>query len=198
VTSFLVVAVTGVGILGLLNLWLTVATARRLREQAEQSGGHGARRVPRPPVGLPLGTLAPGFSVTTVSGAQVCAADLRGARSLIGFFTPGCPACRNQVSPFLALARSLPGGPGHALAVVSDGGRLATRAPEHDADQLVGELTEAEAAQVVRGPSAGAAEVALAITGYPSFILLGADGRIEAGAHGIAGLDGLSDLASST
>ena len=195
--NYLAVAVIGVGILGLVNLWLSVAMARKLREQGEQFARQAAPRMPRPAVGPPQGTEVPEFCVTTVSGAVVSAGDLRGERSLIGFFSPGCPPCHDQVPAFLAFARGLPGGPGHALAVVFDGGRPAGGVPGHDADRLAGELAEAGAAQVVRGPSAGAAAAALAVTGYPSFILLGADGRVEAGAHGIAGLGRLPAAASS-
>jgi hypothetical protein len=191
------VAVAGVGALSLVNLWLIVAMARRLREHSQQLARQVPQRTSRSVVGPPPGTPVPDFSITTVSGAVITAADLRGERSLIGFFMPGCAPCHDQIPAFTALARGLPGGPGHVLAVVSDGGRSAGSAPGHDADRLAGELAGADAAQVVRGPSAKVAEAALAITGYPSFILFGADGRVEAGAHGIAGLDSLSALPSS-
>jgi peroxiredoxin len=148
-------------------------------------------------VGPPPGTEVPEFSVTTVSGALVSAADLRGQRSLIGFFMPGCAPCNDQVPAFIALARDLPGGPAHVLAVISDGGRSTAKVPGHDADRLVEDLTGAGAAQVARDPSAGEAATALAVTGYPSFLVLDAGGRVEAGAHGIAGLGGRPVLASS-
>jgi hypothetical protein len=195
--TYLVAAVIGLGVLSLVNLGLTVLLARRLREQGERLARQAPPRMPRPMVGPPPGTEVPEFRVTTVSGALVSAADLRGERSLIGFFTPGCAPCHDQVPAFIAFARGLPGGPGHVLAVIADGGRPVVTVPEHDADQLVEDLTGAEAAQVVRGPSAGVAATALAVTGYPSFLLLDADGRVEAGAHGIAGLGGLPVLASS-
>lgn len=195
--TYLVAAVIGLGVLSLVNLGLTVLLARRLREQGERLARQAPPRMPRPMVGPPPGTEVPEFRVTTVSGALVSAADLRGERSLIGFFMPGCAPCHDQVPAFIAFARGLPGGPGHVLAVIADGGRPVVTVPEHDADQLVEDLTGAEAAQVVRGPSAGAAATALAVTGYPSFLLLDADGRVEAGAHGIAGLGGLPVLASS-
>jgi hypothetical protein len=195
--TYLVAAVIGLGVLSLVNLGLTVLLARRLREQGERLARQAPPRMPRPMVGAPPGTEVPEFRVTTVSGALVSAADLRGERSLIGFFMPGCAPCHDQVPAFIAFARGLPGGPGHVLAVIADGGRPVVTVPEHDADQLVEDLTGAEAAQVVRGPSAGVAATALAVTGYPSFLLLDADGRVEAGAHGIAGLGGLPVLASS-
>jgi thiol-disulfide isomerase/thioredoxin len=184
--TYLVAAVIGLGVLSLVNLGLTVVMARRLREQGERLARQAPPRMPRPVVGPPPGTEVPEFSVTTASGAVVSAADLRGERSLIGFFTPGCAPCHDQVPAFIAFAQSIPGGPGHVLAVIADGGRPTAKVP--DADRLVEELTGAEVAQVVRGPSAGEAATALAVTGYPSFLLLDAGGRVEAGAHGIAGL----------
>jgi thiol-disulfide isomerase/thioredoxin len=195
--TYLVAAVIGLGVLSLVNLGLTVVMARRLREQGERLARQAPLRVTRPMVGPPPGTEVPEFSVTTVSGAPVSAADLRGQRSLIGFFMPGCAPCNDQVPAFIALARDLPGGPAHVLAVIPDGGRSSAKVPGHDADRLVEDLTGAGAAQVVRGPSAGEAATALAVTGYPSFLLLDAGGRVEAGAHGIAGLGGRPVLARS-
>jgi len=195
--TYLVAAVIGLGVLSLVNLGLAVVMARRLREQGERLARQAPLRMTRPMVGPPPGTEVPGFSVTTVSGAVVSAADLRGERSLIGFFTPGCAPCHDQVPAFIALAEGLSGGPGHVLAVISDGGRSTVKVPGHDADRLVEDLTVAGVAQVVRGPSAGEAATALAITGYPSFLLLDADGRVETGAHGIAGLGGRPALANS-
>ncbi len=193
---YLVAAVIGLGVLSLVNLGLTVVMARRLREQGERLARQAPPRMPRPMVGPPPGTEVE-FSVTTVSGAVVSAADLHGERSLIGFFTPGCAPCHDQVPAFIAFAKSIPGGPGHVLAVISDGGRPTAKVPGNDADRLVEELTGAEVAQVVRGPSAGEAATALAVAGYPSFLLLDAGGRVEAGAHGIAGLGSRPVPASS-
>jgi hypothetical protein len=195
--TYLVAAVIGLGILSLVNLGVTVVMARRLREQGERLARQAPPRMTRPVVGPPPGTEVPEFSVTPVSGTVVSAADLRGERSLIGFFMPGCAPCHDQVPAFIAFAKGLSGGPGHILAVISDGGRPAAKVPGHDADRLVEDLMGAEAAQVVRGPSAGEAATALAVTGYPSFLLLDADGRVEAGAHGIAGLGGRPVPASS-
>jgi thiol-disulfide isomerase/thioredoxin len=194
--NYLTVAVIGVAVLGLVNLWLTVAMARRVREQGEQLARRTPARVPRPAVGLPPGAAVPDFSVTTVSGTVVSAAGLRGERSLIGFFMPGCAPCHEQIPAFLAFARSLPGGPAHTLAVVTGGGRPAARVPDQDSDRLIQELTEAAVAQVVREPSTRVVTTALAVTGYPSFFVLDADGRVQAGAHGIAGLSDHPALAA--
>jgi hypothetical protein len=195
--SYLTAAVIGLGVLGLVNLWLIVAMARRLREHSQLLARQA--RLPGPPrlVSLPPGTPVPEFSVTTVSGAVVSNAGLLGERSLIGFFMPGCTVCHNQIPAFIAFARGLRGGPGHALAVVSYGGLPVERVPAHDIDRLVKELAETDAVQVVPEPSATVAAAALAVKGYPSFILLGADGRVEAGANAVAGLGGLPALADS-
>lgn len=195
--SYLTVAVIGAVVLGLVNLWLIVALARRLREHSQLLARQVRPPGPPPPAGLSPGTPMPEFSVTTVSGAVVSTAGLLGERSLIGFFMPGCVPCHGQIPAFIALARSLPGGPGHVLAVVSYGGRPTARVPEEDVDRLVRELAETDAVQVIPEPSATVAATALAIRGYPSFILLGADGRIEASEKTVASLGGLPALADS-
>jgi hypothetical protein len=196
--SYLTAAVIGLSVLGLVNLWLIVAMARRLREHSQLLAGRPGPPM-RPPrlVSLPPGTLVPEFSVTTVSGTVVSTANLLGERSLIGFFMPGCVPCHNQIPAFIAFARGLPGGPGHVLAVVSYGGRPMEQVPAADLDGLVKELAETDAVQVVPEPSAPAAVTAFAVKGYPSFIVLGADGRVEVSDNFVAGLGGLRALADS-
>jgi len=44
---------------------------------------------------------------------------------------------------------------------------------------------------VVLEPSAGAAAAALAVSGFPTFMLLDAGGRVAAGAHAVAAIAGL-------
>jgi thiol-disulfide isomerase/thioredoxin len=183
--TYLMAAVIGVGVLCLVNLWLTIAMARVLRDHGAQLARRGSR--PRPVVGLPPGTQVPEFTVTTVAGATVSAEDLRGQRSLIAFFSPGCAPCHEQVPAFTALARRLPGGAARSLAVICSGPGGA-RGQDGSADHLAQEL--ADVAHVIREPSAGTAAAALAVSGFPSFILLDAGGRVEAGAHAVAGIAG--------
>lgn len=183
--TFLTVAVTGAWVLGLVNLWLIVAMARKLHDHGQELARRGHR--PRPAVGLPPGTEVPEFMVTTVTGATVSAADLRGQRSVVGFFSPGCAPCHEQAPAFTAFARTLPGG-ARPLAVICGGGHGA--ADQNGADHLAREL--ADVAHVVREPSAGVAAAALAVSGFPSFILLDADGRVAAGAHAVAPIAGIA------
>jgi thiol-disulfide isomerase/thioredoxin len=190
----LAVAVAGVGALSLVNLWLVIALARKLRSHEEQVARRPSGQ--RPVVGLPPGTQVPDFTLTTVAGDTVSATGLRGQRTVIGFFSPGCEPCHDQIPAFTAFAQTLPGGPDRALAVIS--GRLGgARGQGGDgaANDLARQL--ADVAHVVREPSAGTAAAALAVSGFPSFILLDADGRVEAGAHAIAGLVSLAGSALS-
>lgn len=185
--SFLTIAVIGVSTLCLVNLWLIVAMARKLRSHGEQLA-HWEDR-PRPAVGLPPGTPVPEFTVTTMTGATVTAADLRGQRSVIGFFSPDCAPCRAQVPAFTAFARTLPDDAARPLAVIY-GGHGAARGADDGADHLARQL--AEVAHVVREPSAGVAAAALSVSGFPSFILLDAAGRVAAGAHAVAPIAGIA------
>lgn len=185
--TFLAIAVVGVAAVCLVNLWLLIALARKVNKQADQFTQRPARQ--RPPVGPPAGSQVPAFTVTTAAGAIVSAADLHGKRSLIGFFSPGCEPCHEQVPIFAALAQRMADDAARPLAVIC-GGHRAARGQEGAADQLAAQL--AEVAHVVREPSAGAVAAALAVSGFPSFILIDADGRVAGGAHAVAGIAGLA------
>jgi thiol-disulfide isomerase/thioredoxin len=181
--TYLAVAVAGAAALTLVNLWLIVAMARRLRNHEEELGRRGYR--PQPADGLPPGTKVPEFTVTTVTGTALSAEDLRGERSVIAFFSPACAPCHEQAPAFAAFAKSPPGGVTRTLAVIC-GGHRAAPAAVGDTAHLTEQL--ADATDVVGEPSAGIAAAALAVSRFPSFILLNADGQIEAAAHAVAAM----------
>jgi thiol-disulfide isomerase/thioredoxin len=189
--TYLAAAVAGLAALCLVNLWLTIALARQLRAHGQQLAQRGPR--PRPAAGLPPGTQVPDFTVTTVTGDSVSAADLRSRRGLIAFFSPDCAPCHEQLPAFTAFARSWPHDAARPLAVICNG-----RGPGPDQDAGAGHLARdlADVADVVREPSAGPVAAALAVTGFPTFILLGADGRVAAGAHAVAAVAAIAGLAS--
>lgn len=196
--DYLAVAVIGAGALGLMNLWLIAAMAHGLRGHSDQIVGHSPQPIPRLMVGPPPGAPVPDFTVTTVTGALLSAVDLRGQRALIGFFMPGCAPCHEQIPDFIDLAHGFANDDaGHVIAVVSPVGRPTAPAREAETSRLINELVQAGTADLVSGPSAREAAKALAITGYPSFLLLGPDGRVQAGAHSVEGLGDLPALASS-
>lgn len=154
-----------VGVLLLLNLFLTFALARQVRSHGDQL----ARRVSAAPRLTP-GTQIPEFSVETVSGDRRSLDDMRGRRSIVAFFAPGCPPCHEQLPEFARLARKVAGGASQVLAVVNGEG--------DSASEFV--RTLAGAASVVCETARGAAITAFSVEGYPSFFVLGEGGVVVA------------------
>jgi thiol-disulfide isomerase/thioredoxin len=156
-----------VGVLCLANLALLFAVIRKVRVLEE--------RVDRFPVFgpaalLPVGSKAPEFAATTTAGESRSLADLAGSRSIVGFFSPNCEPCRAQLPEFIEFAKALPGGFGHALAVVVGESPAASGfAAELDA-----------AADVVITARQGPLARVFSVRGTPAFYLIGPDGRIEA------------------
>lgn len=187
--SYLAIAVIGVAALSLVNSWLIIAMARKLRGQGEELARRGSR--PRPDAALPPGAQVPEFTVTTMTGATVAAEDLRGERSVVAFFSPGCGPCHDQAPVFAAFARARPDGARvtRTLAVIC-GGHRATEVADGDAARLAGQL--ADVTDVVGEPSAGIVAAALGATRFPSFIVIDADGRVEAAAHTVAAIAGIA------
>jgi thiol-disulfide isomerase/thioredoxin len=104
-----------VGVVALLNLLLTMGVIRRLRDHTTQLARvavHAGDAI------LPTGSRVGDFGVTTADGESVSADGLTG-RTLVGFFSPGCPACEKLLPAFVAYAASVPGGRQQVLAVVA-------------------------------------------------------------------------------
>ncbi|WDZ82859.1 redoxin domain-containing protein [Micromonospora cathayae] len=169
---YLAVAVV-VGVVALLNLVLTFGVIRRLREHTDQLS-----RVARPAEDaiLPAGTTIGDFTVTTVDG-EVISSDRLGSRTLVGFFSPGCPACETLLPTFVEYAATVPGGRQRVLAVVageSDG------ASEH-VEKLRG------SARVVRAGYEDAVMTAFGVKAFPGVCMIEADGTIEVAGGNLAG-----------
>lgn len=136
--------------LGLLNLLLTYGVIRRLR-------------LAHAPVTAPPALLAGGeagdFEATTTRGELISAARLHG-ETTVGFFTPGCAPCEENLPAFVASARR---GVGKALAViVADYG-----------DEAASMVSCAEnAADVVIEQPGGPVCRAFGVTGTPLVITL--------------------------
>jgi peroxiredoxin len=163
--SYLLGVVT---VLSVVNLALMFAVIRRVRE-------HGERLAKLPRMRpmlqrLPAGTKVPEFTTVTVTGESRSLADMAGSRSLVGFFSPGCPPCHDQLPEFTKFAKTLPGGASHVLAVVTGA--------EKPAMEFAARL-DGDASVVVEHPK-GPVATAFSVEGMPSFYLVGADGRIEA------------------
>jgi thiol-disulfide isomerase/thioredoxin len=161
------VALACVSVLCLVNLALLFAVIRKVRllgERIDKMPVMGAAAL------LPVGSKVPEFTAVTTTGESRSLADLAGSRSVLGFFSPSCQPCRTQLPEFIEFAKALPGGSGHALAVVVGEGEAAA---EFGADL-------GEAVPVVIAPQRGTLTAAFSLRGIPAFYLIGPDGRIEA------------------
>ncbi|EXG82683.1 TlpA family protein disulfide reductase [Cryptosporangium arvum] len=160
---YLVVAVVAVGLLGLVNLMLLTAVLKRLRAQPAE-GHRSAFEQPMPPVG----TVVDDFAVADVDGGTWSKDSLTGD-TLVGFFSPGCPACEDLLPEFVEYAAGFPGGPDRVVAVVE--------AIPDDAGRYVSLL--APVARVVTDPPGRTVVVpAFAARAFPGVVIVDATGRV--------------------
>ncbi|WP_081748916.1 TlpA disulfide reductase family protein [Nocardiopsis sp. CNT312] len=183
-TVFLTVLCALVGALCLLNILLTVGVIRRLKEHTETIG-HLRSTVPALPeqVILPAGEEVADFSAETVDGTTVNRADLEG-ETLVGVFSPGCPACTEQLPRFTDLAASFPGGRDRVLAVVV--GEAA------DAAHEIAQLTPV--ARVVQEEHGGTTAPAFGVNGFPAMARVDATGRVLASGYSVEAVEALSGV----
>ena len=179
---FVVAAVVFVGLLCVVDLLLTLAVLRRLREHtaelARLSGaGPASMGVDRDQL---IGQELPQFSATTVGGAAVSRESLTGEVELVGIFSPGCGPCLVQAPLFVEEAGRLAAGKTLALVAGSGSG----------ADDLV-QILEG-ATDVVLAPVSTTVVNGLSINAFPTFLRLDAGGAIVDAAVSIQGLTELS------
>lgn len=162
--SVLSAAVVLVGLIGLLNLVLTFGIIRRLREQPasqHQHPGIPANNVR--PTTLELGEQLAGVDAVTIDGTAV---QLPAAgRSLVGFFSPSCSTCREQIIPFVVTAEREPADV-QVLAVVAG--------PDDEAaSSYVEELLAGRSeVLVIREDEDGPVQKAFGIKGFPAFAIV--------------------------
>jgi hypothetical protein len=158
VNAYLTAAIVLVGGLCVLNLLLTYGVVRRLREHNELL----AQRPPAAPdVIAGAGSEVGAFTASTVNGDTLTSDDLA-TGTMVGFFSPGCSACVEQLPRFVDVAAAHPGGQDRVLAVVAGS--------EDGATKYVSSLSPT--AQVVVGRHGAEIEKAFAIQGYPAFALV--------------------------
>lgn len=119
---YLVAAVVLVGVIAVLDLLLTVALARRLKEPDAARSGHSG-----PPVALGPGSRPAAFAASTTDGEPVSDGTLPG---LVAFFSAGCDPCHAQAPRVAEHARSV--GRENVLAVIAgtDPDLVATLQPD--------------------------------------------------------------------
>ena len=161
----LIAVVVLVGALCLTNLLMTFGVIRRLREHTELLGGF--RSGDRPVLGISVGEApAPFASVTTDGQPLTGPAGFR----LVAFFSSSCSACPERVAPFADYVR--------VNRVEREGVLAVVLGPDEATVPYLDDL--AAVAQVCREPADGELTKAFAVSGYPAFCLLDADGVVAA------------------
>ncbi|MFE4974158.1 TlpA disulfide reductase family protein [Kitasatospora sp. NPDC056651] len=113
----------------------------------------------------------PEFRAVTERDGEVTRADLLGAPAVVGFFSGTCGPCLEQAPDFVKAVADYPGGRERVLAVVKGSGPVVAE---------LRTLLEPVARVTMEGAGAGADSTAEAfgIVVWPSFVDIGADGRI--------------------
>jgi thiol-disulfide isomerase/thioredoxin len=150
----------------LLDLVLTLGVVRRLRQHTElisnlSTGG-------QPSAMLAEGETAGPFEAVATTGETVSRGRLSG-RTLVGAFTPHCPACEEKLPAFVDFAKTLPGGRDQVIAVVVGS--------EDEADSYREQL-EPVARVVIEQPVSGEIGTALALNAFPGFGVLDQSGMV--------------------
>jgi thiol-disulfide isomerase/thioredoxin len=161
---YLVAALVLVAALSLMNALFTFGVIRRLREHERKladlpQDGRASELM------LSEGATVADFAATTVDGEPI-SAELLAGRSLVGFFSPECEPCQEQLPRFVEYAADIPGGRQQVLAVLTGD------------EQEVAEMRQqaAEVARVVLEPHGGGPVAqAFAVAGFPAMCML--DGR---------------------
>lgn len=179
---FLVTAVVLVGLLCVVDLLLTFAVLRRLREHTEQLGrlsgaGNSSPGFDRDRF---VGQELPEFSATTTDGAVISRESVAGTVELVGFFAPGCDPCLVQAPVFAEVAGGMAAG--KTLVLVAGSGS--------DADDLVQIFKGVT--DVVLAPEGMTVIKGLNIDAFPTVLRFDASGAIVDAAVSVPGLAELS------
>lgn len=161
---YLVTAVVLIAVLCLLNLLLTFGVIRKLRAQIQEKADRVADGLI-----IPAGSAVSGFSAVTTAGERISRESL--GETMLGFFTPGCQACKERLPLFVDQARTVTRETGRSVLAVVHGTEEETR-------EQVAALSEV--AHVVVEPGDGPLGEVFDITGYPVFGLIAADGTLAA------------------
>lgn len=105
--QFVIAALVVVGLLGLLNLLLTLGILRRMRAEAGMKGAAS-------PFELRPGSTLGEFAATTINGEPITDETVTGT---VAFFSAGCKPCHDLLPDFVAYAREQ--GRDNVVAVVA-------------------------------------------------------------------------------
>ncbi len=169
--TLLSVAVALVAVLCLADLVLTLGVVRRLRDHSKRLELRRGFQSDVDTIGKP-GEMVDSFTATSMTGAPVSTSDLV-EPTLVGFFSPDCPACEEKLPAFLSYARAFPG---RKLAVIAgENGGLKYR------------TALSELAEVVVEQERGPVQKAFGVSGFPAFVVV-VDGVLAQATHDVAEL----------
>ena len=166
---FVVAALILLAAVTLLNLVLTTAVIRRLRERETDNATHGMGALELD-AGIPAGEPIPSFETTATDGTAVTGTEAANKRMLFAFFSVDCKACWPKVPALVTYVRRLGLGTDQVVSAVIGNGVPAGNA-----------MAQLESVgRVVLEPTGGPVSSALEVRGYPSFVLVGEGGAVEA------------------
>ncbi|MFD8989616.1 TlpA family protein disulfide reductase [Streptomyces goshikiensis] len=172
---YLVAAVVLTGVLGVLNLLLTTAVIRKLRERPSDALRDFNVELEE----LPAGMRVPDFHAESVSGSLVNPSALAGAEAIIAFFDTNCDACKPAVGELVKYARARDMRPKQVVAVIG------------------GEVTDAlfyleglnGVATVITEEGMGPVTSAFSLQGVPAYCIVDGDGVIVRSGNTKTGLN---------
>jgi hypothetical protein len=171
-----IAAVAVVGALCLLDLLLTFAVIRRLREHTAMLADTRGQGLAGPAViGLSPGEAPGAFSAVTLDGQQV---DEGAALQVVAFLSTACSICPERVPPLLEYLAANNVDRASALAVVVG----------HDGKPAPYQAALAEFAQICVEQEDGEIATAFKVAGYPAFCVRAADGTVLASGYDPASL----------
>lgn len=163
---YLVAAVVLFSAIATLNLLLTLAVIRKLR----QSPPAGPKLAPDPDLPeLPAGSPVPAFHAEAVSGRAVSDKSQNGSEAVYAFFDSGCSSCRPTIPRLIDYAKRHGLAPDQVVAVV--GGEPA------DADEYVSALDGR--ATVILEETLGPVAAAFSIHSFPAFVIADPGGVVR-------------------
>ena len=173
--SYVIAALVVVGALILFDLVLTLGVIRRLRRHSELIGQLLPRQGADGSIMLAAGSAIGPFEATTVDGEPVATGTLDG-QTLVGFFSPNCSACVEQLPRFVEHAKSM--GRDRVLAVAVGA--------EDQVTELVAQLRPV--AKVVIEGHDGPLVRAFGVKGFPALCLTAEDGTVQASGYQVSAL----------
>lgn len=163
---YLAIALVVVGALCALDLMLTLAVLRRLRNRSSTAP------VLTEEGGIPVGATVAPFSARCLEGMPLTERDLTDG-AVVSFFTPGCKPCRDKLPRFVERAGALQGRR-QVIAVVVAGS--AEQRYEDEAQATAEQLSSV--ARVVRETPEGPCVSAFEVDAFPSqFAISASDGE---------------------